>query len=160
MPIHARNVFRFRLSSLFLAVGLSALSFVGIRRWLDRRPIQWIPYSQQALEQQFGSSLPVLVFVGADWDMNSLVVSEVTLEDPKLVKVMRNRSAVAFYAEYGRGDPEVVSFLKRVGGKSTPTVVVYPDGVAESPVVLHDLTYADEVIMAFRSAQNAHAIAK
>lgn len=140
-----------------MIIGLFAVSFVGLRIWLDSRPIQWVPYTTQAFNKQIGDGKPIVVLVGADWDVSSVFFKEVAFEDPKLTKVIRERSVVAFYADLTSQSPEVVSFLTSVERLSTPTVVVFPNGVAENPVVLDGLTSADQIIRAIKSVRDVRS---
>ncbi|MEM8670938.1 MAG: thioredoxin family protein [Planctomycetota bacterium] len=134
--------------TLLVIVGLSAGLFVGVRHWLYTRPIDWIPLTTKALDQEVGGSSPIVVFVGADWDVNSILVKEVTFQDSRLKQMFRRRAVIAFYGDWtSNASPEVLSLLNRVKRRSTPTVVVYPpDGL--SPQVFDGLVSPEQVMRA------------
>lgn len=145
-----RSFFRFRLSTLLVFAALFAILFVAVNRWLDSRPIQFVPYTTKAFEKQLHSGSPTVVFVGADWDLNSLVVKETVFKDQALRRLVRRRSVVAFYADLTSKSPEAISFLKRVDRNSTPTLVVYSKDTRK-PVVMSGFPTAKSVISAIRA---------
>ncbi|WP_442511708.1 hypothetical protein SH528x_003420 [Novipirellula sp. SH528] len=136
---------------MLLLVALFAIAFLGFRRWFDQRPIQWVAYSTQSFAAPFDHDTPVIVFVGAGWDVNSLVVKQHSFEDQKLKRVIRERSFTLFYADLTSSSPEVLGFLRRIGRNTTPTIAVYSGGISGTPVVLDGMVSADQVINAIAS---------
>ncbi|TWU06365.1 thioredoxin family protein [Stieleria varia] len=150
MAIRNAPFTRFRLITLFVVVALSAAVFLGVDRWLDRRPIPWRDYSRTTLNQHKDDDRPIVVFLGAGWDVNSTYVRRVAFEDPSLKRLFRRRSVVAYYADLTAPSPDSMELLRRLGTRSTPTVAVYPNGTSEDPVVLQGIVSASQIMEALK----------
>ncbi len=138
---------RFRLITLFVAVGLFATVYYGIDRWLDKRPTQWMKYSQTKFRQHKDDEGPILVFVGADWDASSIFVKKVTFEDSSLKRFLRSRSVVAYYVDLTHPpSPDLTAFLRGIDRNSSPTLAVYPNGMSREHVVIDGIPTAKEII--------------
>jgi thiol:disulfide interchange protein len=138
---------RFRLITLFVAAVLFVTVCYGIGRWLDKRPTQWIEYSQTKFSQHKDDDGPILVFVGADWDASSTLVKKVTFEDPSLKQFLRSRFVIAYYADLTHPpSPDLTAFLRRIDRNSTPTLAVYPNGTSREHVVIDGIPTAKQII--------------
>ena len=149
--------FRFRLATLFILVGLSAVGFLGYRRWLDRQPIQWINYSTQVFSKH-PNDVPAMIFVGADWDANSMVVREMTLKDLSVKRTLRRYGVATYYADGGYISPDVKALMKQHGLTSTPAVLVFPEGPAGPVVVLKAIPTVKQIIDSIESLHQSAAI--
>lgn len=138
---------RFRLITLFVALGLFAVACHGIDRWLDRRPIQWMDYSQTMFSQHGDDDRPILIFVGADWDAGSMFVKKFTFEDLSLKRLLRARSVVAYYVDLTHPpSQDLIAFFRRIDRNSTPTLAVYPNGTSRDHVVIDGIPTAEQII--------------
>lgn len=137
---------RFRLLTLFIVVFTCAvLSFV-LRDWLDRRPIQWAPYSPEIFSPHADSDRPVVILIGADWDPGSIAVACTVFEDRELKRLMHKRNAIAYYADLTFSSPEVIALLRRLNCHTTPTVAIYPSGILRDAIVIDGLPTAAKIV--------------
>lgn len=142
---------RVSLKSYFVLLALSALACVFYSYWLIRRPIEWRAYQATTLSPTGNSQSPLIVLIGADWDMNSKLMKEVSLEQPALKQILQRHSVGAYYADYTRPSPHVNSLLTSIGRNSTPHLVVFPNGPAGKSVVFSRDAQASDIIAAIRN---------
>ena len=137
---------RYSLGAVFFIVGLFAVLFLGLRHWRDNRPVEWEAYSDAIFTQHVNDDRPVLILVGADWDMNSLVVKGWIFKDLNLVRTLNRKSVILYYADLTDiANTPVKNLLRRHGRNSTPTVLIYPNGVSGNCVVFDGIPKPDEI---------------
>lgn len=154
MPDGNACFLRIRLLTLFAITGLIAVAVLGFQNWLDDRPIQWLSYTRTTLSQHVDDDRPIVIFVSADWDMNSIVVKKIAFDNPTLKRTFRRRAVVGYYADLTSSTPESVALLQRLGRHSTPTVAVYTKGTADDPIVLDGIATAGQLLNSLKPAQN------
>ena len=144
---------QFRLISLLVAAGLIAVVFLGVQHWLEHRPIQWLSYTQETVQHHADDDRPVVLFIGADWDANSIVVKTVAFADSNLKREFRRRSVAAYFVDPTHATPESVALMKQLGSNSTPTVAVFPHGTDDEPIVLFGIVTAEQVKSALTASK-------
>ena len=144
-----KSVQRYRLRTLIIVVAIAAGVFLFAQRWLEQRPLRWIPYSQQSFAAADEGSSPVILMFGADSDIGSGLVQ--LIFEQELKSVARKRGYTLFYVDMTSPNAEGEAFLKKYGAKPTvPVVIVFPDGVAGKQVVLDSLPNAKDILNAMQ----------
>ncbi|MEL6105176.1 MAG: hypothetical protein AAFU85_04035 [Planctomycetota bacterium] len=112
--------------TLIALVALDAGGFAGIRIWLDRRPLEWRPFSANELVDH-PDDRPIVVFVHANWDPNSIYLRQITFVNRDLVTVFNRRSVRTYLLDItNRPSPEQKAFLGSIDQNTSPVTVVFP----------------------------------
>lgn len=148
-PMESSNAparFQFRLRSLFIVTTLLAIILGGVRGWQDsQRPVQWQPFSQDALDSHLNKGHPVVVAYYSHWKPRPLWS---IADAPGMRHVVRRDRILVLDAnqwcvEKGRGS-QIRDSLRSLGrDPSERVVVIYrPNAV---PVILPDRNVADDI---------------
>jgi thiol:disulfide interchange protein len=152
MPLRRRRFRQFGLSSLLLAmIPLGAL-FLGIRNYLDNRPIEWVPYSAKSLERELDDGRVVLISFSAEWSMNALVNERYALDRSQVKRYVRTHRVVPMKADWTDGSDEIRDALRSIRVNSIPAIAVYSPASPDTPIVLTDLVTEQQVLDALKTA--------
>lgn len=121
------------------------VGFLWLRHYLDSRPIEWIPYSEEALVENLTSGRSILINFKADWALSSIANEKLALETRLVRREIRLKNIVAMRADYTNGVPVVKGRLRALG-LSVPAVAVYRSGAADRPLVLRDAITEKQVL--------------
>lgn len=144
--------FRFRLTTLLALVLPFAVGSLWLNRWLDSRPIRWTEYSDEAFAKRSEDGVPTIVFFGAEWDTNSMIVKQLSFEDRDLKKLLRAKAARMLYADLTSPTPELRAAFQKVGlgPFSTPTVAIYYADAPDCPVMLDGIPSGADIAEALK----------
>jgi thiol:disulfide interchange protein DsbD len=139
---HRRWSFSLRtLLALVTIAGVAAL--LAARYWEASRPIEWRPFSQQAVRYENAAGRHVLVSFMATWDPISAMQCQM-IDTPPIRRLLRSKGIVAVKADYTNSDPVITAELHALGRNSTPLLVLYPAS-GGSPTILGDLVTAEDL---------------
>jgi thiol:disulfide interchange protein len=127
------------------------VAFNWLREYLDDRPINWVPYSADALDQNLREGRTVLVSFTATWDVSARM-NDPALATPSVRRKIRSMKVVAMRADYTDESPEVRAELESLGQRSIPIVAIYPARSPEHPIVLRGLVTEEQVLNALSQA--------
>jgi thiol:disulfide interchange protein len=148
-----RRLLRFGLASLLLLMVPLGLCFVWARDYLNRRPIQWVPYSDAELQKNLREGRRVLVNFTANWSPISMMHGPFALDTPTVTRRVRSSGVVAIRADYTNSSPEITAALQSATGTALiPAVVIYPAASPDRPIVLTRQITEDDVLEALDDA--------
>jgi thiol:disulfide interchange protein DsbD len=105
-----------------IALGVSSLLVADVRS-----PIDWTPFSEQALTAAIAAERPVLIDFEADWCLPCREMERTTFRDPAVVRAARAFAALKVDAT--EEDDEVKALFERYRVAGVPTYVILgPDG--------------------------------
>jgi thiol:disulfide interchange protein len=90
--------------------------------------ITWQPFSEEALEKARKEGKAVFVDISAAWCLTCQVNEKTTFVDKDVVKAFRNRSIVAFKADWTTQDPTITRFMHSFNRNGVPVYIYYPKG--------------------------------
>jgi thiol:disulfide interchange protein len=118
---------------LIVPVGIA---FVWLRNYLDNRPIEWVTYSANALDENLRAGRTVMINFTANWDLTSKM-HELALEAPAVRRRIRALDIVPQRADYTDGSQEIEDALKALGQRVIGAVAIYRPQSPNSPIVLN-----------------------
>lgn len=129
----------------FLVVVLAAISFVSFLALYENHdqespPIGWQQYSPTAIEACLESGKPAMVFVSADWHLNSEHMWNITLKSSLVERAIRSQDFSLFWADHSRlnktEDDSVVSLVRELSPKGVvPFIAIFQVRQHSKPVV-------------------------
>jgi len=99
--------------------------------------IETQPYSKEALEEALAEGKMVLIDFTAAWCLGCQLNKKNFLENPKVVKALKENEVVVMVADWTLQDPEVTEALAEYDRNSIPLTVFY--GKDKQPVILPTL---------------------
>lgn len=100
--------------------------------------IDWVPFSQKALDDLRAKGTPVFVDFTADWCISCKFNERTAINVPAVRQLLRDRGIVAMKADWTNANPEITAALQAFGRAGVPFYVFYPANHAE-PVTLPEL---------------------
>lgn len=131
-------------------IALGAWQFVALAFVQSRPPaaaaeapagkdgIDWVPFSQKALDDLRAKGTPVFVDFTADWCISCKFNERTAINVPAVRQLLRDRGIVAMKADWTNANPEITAALQAFGRAGVPFYVFYPANHAE-PVTLPEL---------------------
>ncbi len=105
-PAKPRRRWSFRLRALFAVVAIAGVAALQAVRYRDSvRPIEWGPFSRQAVQQENALGRDVLVSFMATWDPTSAAQPQM-IDTPPIRRLLRSKRIVALKArldQHGSG---------------------------------------------------------
>jgi suppressor for copper-sensitivity B len=139
---------------LWLMIPLG-FGFVWVQNYLDNRPIEWVAYSPEVLDENLRDGRMVLLSFTARWhpgDDNAM--PEYTALARKSVRrLIRSMGIVPIRADGTDESPEVRAALESLGEKHIPAVAIYPAGSRNNPIVLRGFLTEQQVLDALARAR-------
>ena len=148
----SRQFLRFRLVTLLLVIIPVAFTSLWIGELLDKRPIEWIAFSKSVLKDHVKHNQPVLVYFGAEWDLNSKFVETNSFETRRIRRIINSRGIIAMKADVTEWTQETLDILNSIDEHSTPVVAIYTTKPNSQPIVLSGLFSEPELFDAIVAA--------
>ena len=145
--------FRFGLKFILLMmIPLGCLAF-WIAPWINDRPIQWVDFSIERLEQQLEDGKTVVVFACADWDATGMVIQK-TAFNRKARRWINRKEIVPMFFDTTIADESKKAFelLNPQHGDKYPWLYasVFSPHSRENPIVFSGLFSDEELIEALK----------
>jgi thiol:disulfide interchange protein len=123
-------------------------------------PIDWKPYSAEAMEAARKSGKIVMLEFTADWCANCLTLEATTFHDKRAVEAIKQHQVVTFRADLTDQNAPGWSTLRGITTiAAIPLTAVYPADDRE-PIQLAGIYSASDLIQAFQSANSPGADGK
>lgn len=151
-PRTSRRYRQFGLGTLLLAMIPLGVLFLGVRNYLDNRPIEWVPYSAKSLGRELGEGRIVLVNFRADWALNAIVNERHAIEIAGVKKYLEAHRIVPMKADWTDGSNEIKEALGSIGVNTLPAIAVYSPAYPDTPIVLGGLVTKQQVLDALKMA--------
>lgn len=135
--------------AIMIPAGITSL---WIGSLLDKRPIDWVAYSQASFINHINHDKTVLVYFGADWDLSSKFVEQKSFEAPRIRRIIRSRGVIAMKADLTDRSRESMEALNSIGRHSTPVVAIYNSKPTGQPIILDGLFREAELFDAMTTA--------
>jgi thiol:disulfide interchange protein len=144
-PAPRRWVFGLRaILAASALTGVAAFEWSRYAEW--HRPIDWQPFSRQAVRAENARGRRVLVSFMARWNPSATMQHHL-IDTPAVWHVLRDKNIAALVADWTEDDePEISAELKRLGQNGIPLLVVYEPGTASPRVLNTGILPADELI--------------
>ena len=114
--------------------------------------IDWLPWSPEAVEKARSEGKMVLVDFTADWCLTCQANMKTSIDIPEVSKKLKETGALAFLADYTRGDERISAELRKYNRAGVPLVIVYPADTNKPPIILPELLTPSIVLEALESA--------
>lgn len=157
-----------RTLSLLLAFAVLILGYFGILEnalhWRSgagdvnpattniNSPLDWKPWSPEAVTQAQASGRPVLVDFTADWCLTCQVNKKTSIEIPLVINEMKQVQGVALVADDTAFPVRITEELQRFGRAGVPLVLVYPGHPGANPLILPEILTPSLVLDALKKA--------
>jgi thiol:disulfide interchange protein len=151
-PQRSNRRWQFRLSSLLVLMLIVGAFSLWLREYVHNRPIAWVPYSAQALDQHRRDGHIVLVSVQADWDLTSQLNQKHAIETRQVRRFLREHRIVAMRADWTGPSAEVDGLLTSLQRRSCPLVAVFVPDPVSSPNLLPDEISEAQLLEALNAA--------
>jgi thiol:disulfide interchange protein len=132
-------------------LGAAAVLIACLEYYVVTRPIEWTPYSKQALDENLEAGRPVLINFHADWDVASRVndlAFESTEQSWKLRWKLRWTGVKCLEADYTNQSEEIRSALEAIDQISIPVIAIYFPEAPNDPAVLEGGVSPQHVVKA------------
>jgi len=147
--VAVRNPLRFRLSTLLLAMIPLGLLFLYLRHRWESRPVDWRPWSQQALNDELESGRVGVVHFTARWSQTTVYNFHMLNSSEKLAHFTRRHNVAMFVADWTEESDEIERALEELKLRSISATVIYGPRVGK-PVVLRDIATDEELLSALQ----------
>ncbi len=115
--------------------------------------INWLPYSDDALQKALQEGKPVFVDFTAKWCVSCQVNEKVAFSSEEVQKKFKELGIVAFKADWTKRDPEITRALARFGRMSVPLYVLYSGKPGARPTILPEVITPGIVLDALKTIQ-------
>lgn len=145
------------LVAMLVAIPIAGILWSSPAQNQDHKPplIGWQHYSPTAIKACLESGRPAMVFVYADWHINSGYMRNTTLKSALIERVIREQNVSCFLADYSRldktEDGSVVSLVQELSPKGVvPFIAIFHIRQSSKPIVF---------LSAVREAELANTLA-
>lgn len=114
--------------------------------------INWLPWSPEAVQKARSEGKVILVDFTADWCLTCQANMKTSIDIPEVSKKLKEIGALAFLADYTRGDERISAELRKYNRAGVPLVIVYPADTNKPPIVLPELLTPSIVLEALENA--------
>jgi thiol:disulfide interchange protein len=148
LPMPFRNLaFRFSLARLLILMIPLGFGFMWLRHYFDTRPIEWRPYSAEALNQHRVAGRTVLLVFTADWSTVATYNKKFVLETPPVRRAIRSGNVVALHADCTNWSQQCRAGIQSLTGDfHVPVVAVYPGSSPSKPVIMGEVLTQRQVL--------------
>jgi thiol:disulfide interchange protein len=119
--------------------------------------LEWVPFSEQALQSAVAEGKPVLIDFTAEWCQNCKLNLAVAINTRKVQDVVKKHDVVPMIADLTRYPPALMAKLRELKKVAIPVLAIYKPGDGKNPIVLEDLLTESQVINALEQAGPAKA---
>jgi len=119
--------------------------------------LEWVPFSEQALQSAVAEGNPVLIDFTAEWCQNCKLNLAVAINTRKVQDVVKKHDVVPMIADLTRYPPALMAKLRELKKVAIPVLAIYKPGDGKNPIVLEDLLTESQVINALEQAGPAKA---
>ena len=119
--------------------------------------LEWVPFSEQALQSAVAEGKPVLIDFTAEWCQNCKLNLAVAINTRKVQDVVKKHDIVPMIADLTRYPPALMAKLRELNKVAIPVLAIYKPGDGKNPIVLEDLLSESQVIDALEQASTAKA---
>jgi len=114
--------------------------------------IPWQHYKRERALQDVRAGYTVFVDYTADWCVNCKFNLRTSLDNERVIKVMKDLNVIPYEADYTQKVKEIKEDLKRFNRGGVPMYLVYSPGDPDGPEVLPEILSPDIVINALKKA--------
>lgn len=115
--------------------------------------LQWIPFSEERLEELIARKKTVLVDFTADWCATCKTIEALALNTKETRELVDKLGVVTLYADYTHVDAELKRWLDKFQSKSVPFTVIFPSKDPEKNYIpLRDVYSKSTLLDALRRA--------
>ena len=160
-----RRIQRLSIRQYILVAVLAAISFVSFLDLYENHdqespPIVWQQYSPAAIEACLESEKPAMVFVFANWDLNSEYMKNTTLKSSLVEHAIRSHDVSLFSADYSRlnktEDDSVVSLVQELSPRgAVPFIAIFQVRQHYKPVVFLSVVSEAELANALAASSSS-----
>lgn len=129
-----------------------AIGWFGFNGIAQDHELEWVDYSEVALERYQEQGRTVMVDFSAKWCVNCLVNLENAIDTPKVANLVNDLDVVAVYADWTDPNPAIAKKLNELKSNAIPVLAIYPGGRPDEPIILRDLITEGDVLEALKQA--------
>ncbi len=137
------------VSGVAAAVLISGFAFNYL---VAKHHLDWVPYSELALQEAQQEGKTVLVDFTADWCLICQRNTRFAIDTARVERVVDELGVVPLLADWSDKSQEIKDKLTDLDSISIPLLAIYPAGGSGEPIVLRDLVRERDVIEALRRA--------
>lgn len=108
--------------------------------------LQWVPFNRKTLTQWLSSGETTLVEWTADWCPNCKYIENTVFRNPRVIKVLKQKSVRLMRADITRAHPEAERLLQQLGGQSIPFSAVFLGNDPVQVIILRDIYTAETLL--------------
>ena len=142
-----------RLAVLLVLMIPLGFGFIWLRKYLDSRPIEWIPYSKATLDQNLAENRTVMINFTARWNLTNAMHERYVFRTPQVGRWIRAHDVVPVRADWTNDSPEIRAALQAIDQRTIPVLAVYPAATPDDPIVLSGEFTDEQVLQALREAE-------
>jgi thiol:disulfide interchange protein len=110
--------------------------------------LEWVPFSEQALQAAVAEGKPVMVDFTAEWCANCKLNLAVAINTRKVQDVVKKNDIVPMIADLTRYPPELMAKLRELKKVAIPVLAIYKPGDSKDPIILEDILTESQVVEA------------
>jgi len=135
---------RFTVQATFVIIALAATGSLAIRKYLDKLPLQLMPYSMASRDAALEDGQCVLVTIYGNWDVNTADALRWLSRDVTLR--IRRQNIVAMSADWSKHETHVTALMNELDVKSVPVLAFYAPENPDRPTVISNLPGENQVL--------------
>jgi thiol:disulfide interchange protein DsbD len=101
-------------------------------------PLDWQPWAPDQPEAWQAQGYPVLVDFTAAWCLTCRYNELTTLQEPSVVRRLREGHVHLLKADWTRADPAITQALHQLGRSGIPVYAIYPPRAGAAPILLSE----------------------
>jgi thiol:disulfide interchange protein len=110
--------------------------------------LEWVPFTEQRLQDTVAEGKPVLVDFTAEWCQNCKLNLAVAIHTRKVHELVKKNGVVPMIADLTRYPPELMAKLRELKKIAIPVLAIYKPGDPQNPIVLEDILTESQVLQA------------
>ena len=108
--------------------------------------LDWVPFTEQRLQDTVAEGKPVLVDFTAEWCQNCKLNLAVAIHTRKVHELVKKNGVVPMIADLTRYPPELMAKLRELKKIAIPVLAIYKPGDPQNPIVLEDILTESQVL--------------